>query len=51
MARRISKSEKEKIDKMSKAKLGRYIMRVNPRSGKFRYAVQKLIIKTKKQFD
>jgi hypothetical protein len=42
MARQILKSDKEKIDKMGKARLGNLIMRVNPRSAKFRYAVKKL---------
>ena len=45
LARQIARQDKERIDSMSKKRLGSYIMRVNPSSGKFRYAVKKFVKK------
>ena len=45
--RQISKQTKEKIDKMSKARLGAYILKAPKNSGGFRYAIQKFVKKRK----
>ena len=47
MARQTTAKERKRIEEMSKSQLGSYIMRASPKSGAFRYAVQKFVKKRK----
>jgi hypothetical protein len=47
MARQIAKVNRLKIDSMNKHELGEKIMKINPKSPEFQYAVKKFVNKRK----